>query len=300
MTSGIDLTGPQRAATLGRLILAWGECHVRDLPWRRTRDPWSILVSEVMLQQTQVGRVVERYGCFIERFPSPSACARSPQSEMLRAWSGLGYNRRAVRLHQAACVVVECHGGSIPESLDELLALPGVGPYTARAVMAFAFECDVGVVDTNAARVLSRAVAGRALRARELQATVDQMVPAGRAWSFNQAILDLGATHCTSRRARCDDCPLHDVCSWANSGWTAPDPARDSAGTARSQPAFVGSDRQGRGRLIEAARGGPIPDADMPFVAGWPSDRARAHRVAASLESEGLLVRDAEGTWQLA
>jgi A/G-specific adenine glycosylase len=133
-------------------LSAWAEGSRRDLPWRRTRDPWAVLVSELMLQQTQVARVVPRYEAFLERFPTPAATAAAPVADVVRAWAGLGYNRRAVSLHRAAVAVVERHGGVMPATLAELVALPGVGPYTARAVLAFAYEADVGVVEVNSGR----------------------------------------------------------------------------------------------------------------------------------------------------
>ena len=128
-------------------LLSWAARDGRDLPWRRTRDPWAVLVSELMLQQTQVPRVVSRWPAFLERFPTPGACAAAPAGDVVRAWAGLGYNRRAVNVHRAATAVVERHGGRLPSALADLLALPGIGPYTARAVLAFAFEADVGVLD---------------------------------------------------------------------------------------------------------------------------------------------------------
>ncbi len=191
--------------------------------------------------------MVPAYHRFLSAFPTPSACASAPLGDVLRAWEGMGYNRRARNLHRAATVVVEVHGGSVPDTLDELLALPGVGPYTARAVLAFAFGRDVGVVDTNAGRVLSRAVAGRPLRPAEAQALVDAMVPAGRGWSFGQALLDLGATVCTARTPDCTVCPVRRRCRWAAAGRPGPDPAAGSAGVSVPQSRFVGSDRQGRG-----------------------------------------------------
>src|SRR5690606_13188890 len=151
----------------------------------------AVLVSELMLQQTQVSRVAPRYCAFLAQFPTPSACAAAPVGDVVRAWAGLGYNRRAVNLHRAAVVVAEEHGGRLPTTLDGLLALPVVGPYTARAVLAFAHEDDVGVVDTNAARVLARAVAGRPLGAAEVQEVADAAVPPGRGWAWNSALLDL-------------------------------------------------------------------------------------------------------------
>src|SRR5690606_14991271 len=135
-------------------LLGWFSGVARDLPWRRTRDPWSVLVSELMLQQTQVARVLPRYSAFLARWPTPAMCAAASVGEVVEAWAGLGYNRRAVHLHRCAVVVVDEHGGRLPTDLPGLLALPGIGPYTARAVLAFAHEADeVGVVDTNAARV---------------------------------------------------------------------------------------------------------------------------------------------------
>ncbi|HEX3620953.1 MAG TPA: A/G-specific adenine glycosylase, partial [Acidimicrobiales bacterium] len=186
----------------------WGRRARRDLPWRRTRDPWAVLVSELMLQQTQVPRVVPRFGSFLDRFPTPAACASAPAADVVRAWAGLGYNRRALNLHRAATAVVERHDGAVPRTLAALVALPGVGPYTARAVLAFAYEVDVGVVEVNSARVLARAVAGRRLSAAEAQALADGLVPPGDGWAWNSAMLDLGATVCTKAAPACDACPL--------------------------------------------------------------------------------------------
>ena len=159
-------------------LLEWYAREARDLPWRRTTDPYAILVSEVMLQQTQVARVVPRYLELMERFPTTAACAAAAVGDLLRCWSGLGYNGRAVRLHGAAVTVERVHDGRFPRDLDALQRLPGVGPYTARAVMAFAFEADVAVVDTNVARTWARWT-GRSLRPKEVQAQADAAVPAG-------------------------------------------------------------------------------------------------------------------------
>jgi A/G-specific adenine glycosylase len=271
-------------------LSAWAAGSRRDLPWRRTRDPWAVLVSELMLQQTQVVRVLPRYKAFLERFPTPRATAASPVAEVVRAWAGLGYNRRAVNLHRTAVVVVDRHGGSLPRTLDELVALPGVGRYTARAVLAFAFEADVGVVEVNSARVLARAAAGRAVTAGEAQALADDLVPAGQGWAWNQAMLDLGATVCTKSAPRCHGCPLRSCCAWAGTG---PDPAIGSAGAGRRQSTFAGSDRQGRGRLVDALRFGPVPLTEVADVAGWPDDSERAARVAAGLVADGLAVVEA-------
>ncbi len=274
----------------GDALLAWGQRVRRDLPWRRTRDPWAVLVAELMLQQTQVARVVPRYEEFLTCFTTPAACAAAPAGELIAAWSGLGYNRRALALHRAAGMIVAEHGGQVPDDLDALLALPGVGPYTARAVLAFAFERDLGVLDTNAARVLARAVAGRRLTAGQAQRLADAQVPAGQGWAHNQAVLDLGAMVCTARRPRCDHCPLTGSCAWYQRGLAPPDPAVGSAGTSGSQSRFEGSDRQGRGRLLRALGQAAVPDHELAAVMGWPGDPDRARRVAATLVADGLAV----------
>jgi A/G-specific adenine glycosylase len=206
----------------------------------------------------------------------------------VRAWEGLGYNRRALRLHAAAVAVVEHHGGRVPEDLQELRRLPGVGGYTARAVRVFAYEADDAVVDTNVARVLARAVAGAPLRPREGQALADRLVPAGRSWAFNQALFDLGTAHCRSRRPDCAGCPLRRRCAWALAGHPPPDPATGTAATARRQAPFAGSDRQGRGRLVSALRAGPVAAGTVAAAAGWPGDPVRARRVAEALVAEGF------------
>jgi A/G-specific adenine glycosylase len=277
-------------------LLSWADRERRDLPWRRTRDPWEILVSEAMLQQTQVARVVPRYAAFLERFPTVTACARAPVGAVVSAWAGLGYNRRAVALHATAVACVDRHGGVLPDTVEELVALPGIGPYTARAVLAFAHERDVGVLDVNAARVLARAVAGRPLRLPEAQALADTTVPPGRGWSWNQAVLDLGATVCTKRAPACERCPVRSACAWRAAGGT--DPAVGSAATGSTQSRFEGSDRQGRGRLITALRAGPVADADLAGACGWPDDVVRAEAVVAGLLKDGLLARG-PGGWTL-
>jgi A/G-specific adenine glycosylase len=283
-----------RAAGISAAVLVWGDANRRDLPWRRTRDPWHVLVSEVMLQQTQVSRVVGPYDRFTRRFPTAAACAAADVAEVVRAWAGLGYNRRAVSLHRAATAVVAGHGGQVPKDLGCLRALPGVGAYTARAILVFAYEHPVGVVDTNVARLLARCVAGRRLAPAAAQSLADRLVPADRAWSYTQAMFDLGSLHCTATAPSCDRCPLRRRCAWARAGHRAPDPAVGSAGVGRSQSTFAGSERQGRGRLVAALRDGRLAAEEVAAAAGWPDDPARARRAVAGLVADGLARWDGD------
>jgi A/G-specific adenine glycosylase len=268
-------------------VLEWGAVHQRDLPWRATRDPWRILVSEVMLQQTQVDRVVGYYESFLGAFPTPRRCARARPGDVVRLWSGLGYNRRALNLHRAAVTVTEEHGGELPDDAQALRALAGVGPYTARAVQAFAFELDVAPVDTNVARILSRCVTGTGMTIGQAQEVADRLLPVGRSWEFNQAMFDLGATVCTASRPACGTCPLRHQCRWKRRGLTDPDPWRSSP-SARPQSRFAGSDREGRGRLVHALRFGGVSREALPAACGWAGDRPRAERIADALVIEGF------------
>ena len=283
----------ERERRLVEALHAWGEHSLRDLPWRRTRDPWAVLVSEAMLQQTQVARVIDRFAPFLERFPDPAAMAAAPLADVLEEWAGLGYYRRARDLHRAATAMVERHGGRVPDTLPELVALPGIGAYTARAVLALAHEQDHGVVDTNVARVLARAITGAPMTASVVQRLADGIVPPGTGWLHNQAMLDLGATVCTARAPRCDACPLASGCAWHGSGGGRdggpPDPARTTAGTSRPQARFEGSDRQGRGRLLAALRTerDGITVGALDTLTGW-GDVARSRRVADALVADGL------------
>jgi A/G-specific adenine glycosylase len=254
-------------------VLAWGLPRLRDLPWRRTRDPWGILVAEVMLQQTQVDRVVPKWEAFCRQYPTPAACAAVPLGDVLRLWHGLGYPRRARNLHDAATAMVERHGGAVPDRLDDLLALAGVGPYTARAVLAFAFERDEAVVDTNIARVLARVV-GERLTPKRVQALADSLVPRDQGWAWNQCLMDLGATVCRPS-PRCDECPVGAGCAWQLVGRPGPDPSVGSAGVSSPQSRFEGSERQTRGRVLKALTGGPAPAAEFAvhIVDGLVADR---------------------------
>ncbi|MGO8872085.1 MAG: A/G-specific adenine glycosylase [Acidimicrobiales bacterium] len=300
----VAVRDPVQVRGIGRAIERWGTAlgggsRRPELPWRSTRDPWAVLVSEVMAQQTQLARVVAVYLRFLDEFPTAAACAAAPLGDVLRAWHGLGYNRRARNLHGAAAAVVADHGGVVPSRLGALLALPGVGPYTARAVLAFAYCADVGVVDTNTGRVLSRAVAGRPLRAVEAQDLVDAMVPPGCGWTFGQALLDLGASVCVAGTPRCGQCPVRRRCRWAARGLDGPDPARGSSGVSTSQPAFSGSDREGRGRLVATLRAGPIDEEELARATGWADDPGRAERIVEALLGEGIIAREPDGTVRL-
>ena len=242
-----------------------------------------------MLQQTQVTRVIHRWPRFLARFPTAAECADVPVGDVIDEWSGLGYNRRAVNLHRTATVVRDEFGGRLPSALDDLLALPGIGPYTARAVRAFAFELDDGVVDTNVGRVLAR-VDGRSLGPVAAQRLADRLVPDGEGWAWNQAMMELGALLCRPD-PDCSCCPIADDCSWRGIG---PDPAVGSAAVSKGQSRFEGSDRQGRGRLVAALRAGPVASADLGTVMGWPGDPDRAARVARGVVADGLAVLDGD------
>jgi A/G-specific adenine glycosylase len=266
-------------------VLAWGVPRLRDLPWRRTRDPWAVLVSEVMLQQTQVPRVIPRWQSFLARFPTTAACAAAPLADVLREWQGLGYPRRARNLH-ATAQEVERRGG-FPRELDGLLALPGVGTYTARAVLAFAFELDAAVVDTNIARVYAR-VGGERLTPGRVQAAADAAYPRGEAWVWNQCLMDLGAALCRSTAPRCDECPIATQCVWHRVG--GPDPALGSAGVSVRQARFEGSDRQARGRLMKALSAGSVRRSEVASL--MQRDEGTASRLVAALLSEGMCETD--------
>ncbi len=262
-------------------VLAWGIPRLRDLPWRATRDPWAILLAEVMLQQTQAARVIGKWLEFCVAYPTPADMAAAPLGDVLRRWHGLGYPRRARYLHDAATAIVERHGGRMPDDLDELRRLPGVGPYTARAVLAFAFERDVAEVETNIARTLARMAGGR-LTAKQVQARADELVPHGEGWAWNQVLMDLGATLCRPV-PRCDECPVAEDCVWQLAGHPEPDPAVGSAGVSTRQAPYLGSERERRGRVLLALTRGPALVADHP------------EETVASLVADRLVVSD--GVW---
>jgi A/G-specific adenine glycosylase len=210
---------PQSAVRLfQRRLLAWYARHGRDLPWRRTRVPYRVLVSEIMLQQTQVDRVIPKYRQFLRAYPTLRALAAADVDDVLRLWYPLGYNVRPVRLHAIARETVARYGGRLPADGEALRALPGIGRYTAGAVLSFAFGRDAAVLDTNVRRVLSRVFLGprrfaRLRGDRRLWALAEALVPRGRGYDFNQALMDFGATWCTARRPRCTPCPMRRLCA---------------------------------------------------------------------------------------
>lgn len=212
----IDIS-PEKITSVRSELLAWWHANRRDLPWRHTRDPYHIMVSEIMLQQTQVDRVIPYYHAWFERFPTVHELAEAPTAEVIRMWKGLGYNRRAVNMQRTAQAVIE-RGGTFPETVEELLKLPGIGPYTAGAIACFAFEHDVAFIDTNMRRVLHRLFVGvdvpkPTVSDRDILKVADEILPSGNGWNWNQGIMEFGALHCTARKPLCLVCPLQEACS---------------------------------------------------------------------------------------
>ena len=243
--------GPGEPA-LQETVLAWFERTRRDLPWRATRDPWAVLVSELMLQQTQVARVLPRYTAFLDRFPDAASCAAAGPGAVVESWAGLGYNRRAVYLHRAAQAVVERHGGALPDRLDQLTALPGIGPYTAAAPSwPSPSNSTTGWWRPTSPACWPGPIYGRRLTAGPAQECADRLVPEGKAWAWNQAMVDLGATVCVSRAPRCDRCPLAGAGLCA---WFAPGPA--AAGSGPRVSGYLGAAERVR-RLRPPRAGSP-------------------------------------------
>jgi A/G-specific adenine glycosylase len=280
-------------------VLDWYGEHARDLPWRRPGTPaWAVLVSEVMLQQTPVARVLPAYEAWLARWPGPVELAREPAGEAVRMWGRLGYPRRALRLHEAAVAITERHGGVVPAELDELLALPGVGAYTARAVAAFAYGRRHPVVDTNVRRVVARAVqgegdAGPPSTARDL-AAVEALLPLepARAARFGVAVMELGALVCTARAPRCGRCPVRDRCRWRLAG------CPPYTGPAKPVQAFAGTDRQVRGLLLGVLRDADGPVGAAVLAAVW-ADGTQRDRALAGLVADGLVDPLPDGRFAL-
>ena len=283
--------------SLADAVSDWYSRAARDLPWRRPGvDPWAVLVSEVMLQQTQVARVLPAYAAWLERWPTPAALAADAPGEAVRMWGRLGYPRRALRLHACAVTVVERFDGRLPATVPELLALPGVGDYTARAVVAFAHRRRVPVVDTNVRRVVARTVQGRADApvTRADLALVEALLPEDEeaAATASVALMELGALVCTARAPRCPSCPVRDACAWL----AASRPELDAP--VRRVQGFAGSDRQVRGRLLAVLREAPAAVEADRLAQAWdePVQRARA---LDGLVADGLVDPLPDGRYAL-
>lgn len=278
-------------------LITWFDAHARELPWRGpATTPWGVLVSEIMLQQTPVQRVSGVWTDWMTRWPVPSGLAAEAPGAVVRAWGKLGYPRRALRLHAAATTIATDHDDVVPAEVDTLLALPGIGAYTARAVAAFGYGHRVPVVDTNVRRVVARAVHGMAdaaapTTARDL-ADVEALLPQARAARFSAALMELGAVVCTARRPRCTGCPLRPRCAWVLAGRPA------SPGTGRPAQRFAGTDRQVRGLLLDVLRetAHPVPRARLDAV--WV-DVAQRDRCLDSLLVDGLVEQTVDGRFAL-
>ncbi|MEV7430022.1 A/G-specific adenine glycosylase [Nocardioides sp. NPDC092400] len=280
-------------------VLRWYDAHARDLPWRRPEaSAWSVMVSELMLQQTPVARVLPVHEQWLDRWPTPADLATEPTGEAVRMWGRLGYPRRALRLHAAATAIVERHGGEVPADRDALLALPGVGDYTAAAIASFAFGQRHAVLDTNVRRVLARTVGGVELPAQhvtraEREAAVE-LVPEDEAtaatWAV--AVMELGALVCTAARPRCTECPVASLCAWRAAGHPAYD------GPPRRVQTWAGTDRQCRGRLLAVLRDTEGAVHRSALDAAW-ADEAQRLRCLAGLVEDGLAVRTDAGSYAL-
>jgi A/G-specific adenine glycosylase len=283
---------------LHRPVLDWYAGNARELPWRQaSATPWAVLVSEAMLQQTPVARVLPVYERWLALWPTPAALAAAAPGKAVREWGRLGYPRRALRLHAAAAAIVERHGGEVPSAYDELLALPGVGRYTAAAVASFAFGQAHAVVDTNVRRVLARAVTGvehpaPTQTAAELRVAEEHVPADGTAARWAVAVMELGALVCTARAPRCGACPIASRCAWQLAGRPA------YTGPPRRGQSYAGTDRQVRGRLLAVLRdsAGSVPQEALDAAWDEPVQRARA---LDGLFADGLVEPLANGRWQL-
>ncbi|WP_156628689.1 A/G-specific adenine glycosylase [Mycobacterium sp. 1274756.6] len=279
-------------------LLGWYARAERDLPWRDPQvSAWQILVSEFMLQQTPVARVLPVWTAWVARWPTASATAAAGPGEVLRAWGKLGYPRRAIRLHECAVVVARDHGDVVPADVEALLHLPGVGAYTARAVACFAYRQPVPVVDTNVRRVVARAVHGRAEAAAPAatrdHADVSALLPDDAAAPrFSAALMELGAIVCTARAPRCGQCPLSG-CAWRAAGYPA------STAPPRRAQRYAGTDRQARGRLLDVLRGADSPVSRAALDGAWTADPVQRERALASLLADGLVERTRGGRYAL-
>lgn len=297
---------PAHIAALQESLLAWYAANRRDLPWRLTRDPYQILLAEMMLQQTQVPRVLPRWLAWLERFPTLEALAAAPTADVLREWSGLGYNSRAIRLQAVARHVVAEFGGQMPSEVATLRSLPGIGEYTARAVACFAYEQDVPVLDTNVKRVLHRVLIGAdapkpLLNDRQLWALAEEAVPAGRGYDWNQALMDFGSSICTARKPACLICPLRENCRAAPTIATAlaeqQGTRRRTAKAAGTAIPFTSTARYFRGQTLRALGAQPenvgmeLEALGSHVKADYsPDDRLWLYDLVATLHRDGLVT----------
>ncbi len=290
----------ERRAGIPPRVIAWFAENARDLPWRRPGfSAWGTLVSEIMLQQTQVARVIPRLEQWLARWPTPDALAADSPAEAVRAWDRLGYPRRALRLHAAAVAISEQHGGVVPDDVDALLALPGIGDYTARAVAAFAFAQPVPVVDVNTRRVLARAVNGQGeagpARTRADLALMQALLPSdpADARAFNAGTMELGQTLCVARAPKCEACPIAELCAWRAAGY----PEYEGPAAPR-QARFEGSDRQVRGLILRELRLSDTPVPAEVIESLWPGAVQR-ERALASLLADGLAIGSPAAGYEL-
>lgn len=278
-------------------VVDWYAANARDLPWRRPgTSPWAVLVSEFMLQQTPVVRVLPVYDAWLSTWPTPEALAAVPSGEAVRAWGRLGYPRRALRLHQAAVAITEQHGGVVPSDYEDLRRLPGVGDYTAAAVASFAYGEAHAVLDTNVKRVLARAVQGKEFPAtstnRHEKALAESLVPEDDPALWAVAVMELGALVCTATNPKCATCPLTDQCAWLAAG----KPEHD--GPPRPVQAYAGTDRQVRGLLLAVLRDSDEPVHRSRLEAVW-HDEVQRDRALTGLVADGLVVRTGGATYAL-
>lgn len=300
-TSSISAITPDTINTVRNRLLTWWQANRRDLPWRDTRDPYRILVSEVMLQQTQVDRVIPYYEQWLEVFPNVEALAGAPTAEVIRMWAGLGYNRRAVNLQRTAKAVVEL-GGEFPRTVAELQKLPGIGPYTSGAIACFAFEQDVPFIDTNMRRVLHRVLVGvdvpaPILNDKEITILAARMLPPGSAWDWNQGLIEFGALQCTARKPLCIICPLQEMCAARPEIQTIIAQQPKGARAARELP-FKESNRYFRGRVIDLLRDRDLAHVGLTLEEIGPQVRAEfadadlpwLFEVVRGLEKDGLAM----------
>ncbi len=281
------------------LTVTWYEAHRRDLPWRRPEaGAWGVLVSEFMLQQTPVARVLPAYQDWMTRWPKPGDLAAEASGEAVRAWGRLGYPRRALRLHGAATAIAERHGGIVPADYAELRALPGIGDYTAAAVASFAYGRRHAVLDTNVRRVLARAYSGLQYPAVSVSAAeralAERILPEGDAGAaaWAAASMELGALVCTARNPACARCPVAELCAWREAG------SPEHTGPVRRGQSYAGTDRQCRGALLAVLRAAHTPVEVEALFAAWDDEEQRG-RALRGLLGDGLAVRTGENRYAL-